>query len=89
VQRLQIQLLVGFGGNKASRRPLHRLGYGVGISEIILVPLPKRLRICGRHLFHIVAQRGKFASDDKDSAKMTPQQKKNMPKEGEFDGHVA
>jgi hypothetical protein len=24
-----------------------------------------------------------------DSAKMTPQQKKNMPKEGEFDGHVA
>jgi hypothetical protein len=24
-----------------------------------------------------------------DSAKMTPQQKKNLPKEGEFDGHVA
>jgi hypothetical protein len=24
-----------------------------------------------------------------DSAKMTPQQKKNIPKEGEFDGHVA
>ena len=24
-----------------------------------------------------------------DSAKMTPQQKKNMPEEGEFDGHVA
>ena len=24
-----------------------------------------------------------------DSAKMTPQQKKNMPKECEFDGHVA
>jgi hypothetical protein len=23
------------------------------------------------------------------SAKMTPQQKKNIPKEGEFDGHVA
>jgi hypothetical protein len=22
------------------RRPLHRLGYGMGISEIILVPLP-------------------------------------------------
>jgi hypothetical protein len=29
----------------------------MGISEII-VPLPKRLRICGRHLFHIVARRG-------------------------------
>jgi hypothetical protein len=24
-----------------------------------------------------------------DTAKMTPQQKKNLPKEGEFDGHVA
>ena len=24
-----------------------------------------------------------------DLAKMTPQQEKNMPKEGEFDGHVA
>ena len=24
-----------------------------------------------------------------DSAKMTPQQRKNLPKEGEFDGHVA
>ena len=24
-----------------------------------------------------------------DSAKMTPQQKKNLPNEGEFDGHVA
>jgi hypothetical protein len=24
-----------------------------------------------------------------DHAKMTPQQKKNLPKEGEFDGHVA
>jgi len=26
---------------------------------------------------------------EKDSAKMTPQQEKNLPKEGEFDGHVA
>jgi hypothetical protein len=24
-----------------------------------------------------------------DSAKMTPQQRKNLPKEGEFDGHFA
>jgi hypothetical protein len=24
-----------------------------------------------------------------DSAKMTPQQEKNIPKEGKFDGHVA
>ena len=39
VQRLQIQLFVGFGWNKACRRPLYRLSYGMGISEIILVPL--------------------------------------------------
>ena len=63
VQRLQIQLLIGLGWNKACRRPLHRLGYAIGISEIILVPLPKRLRIRGRNLLHIVAERGKFTSD--------------------------
>ena len=63
VQRLQIQLLIGLGWNKACRRPLHRLGYAVGISEIILVPLPKRLRIRGRNLLHIVAERGKFTSN--------------------------
>jgi len=43
---LQIQLFVGLGWNKACRRPLHGLGYGMGVSEIILVPLPKRLCIC-------------------------------------------
>ncbi len=63
VQRLQIQLLVGLGWNKASGRPLHRLGYGLGISEIILMPLPKRLRIRRRHLLHVVTKRGKFASN--------------------------
>jgi hypothetical protein len=26
---------------------------------------------------------------EEDTAKMTPQRKKNLPKEGEFDGHVA
>ena len=46
VQRLQIQLLVGFGWNKASCRPLHGLSYRMSISEIILVPLPKRLCTC-------------------------------------------
>ena len=63
VQGLQIQLLVGLGGNKASRRPLHGLGHGMGISKIILVPLPKRLRIRGRDLLHIVAQCGQLASN--------------------------
>ena len=63
VQRLQIQLLVGLGGNKTSRRPLHRLGYRMGISEIILVPLPKRLGIHGWNLLHIVAKPGKLPSN--------------------------
>ena len=55
MQCLQIQLIVGLGWNKASGGPLHGLGYGLGISEIILVPLPKRLRIRRRHLPHVVA----------------------------------
>ena len=63
MQRLQIQLFVALGWNKACRRPLHRLGYAMGISEIILVPLPKRLRIRGRNLLHIVAEHGKLASN--------------------------
>ena len=63
VERLKIQLLVGFGWNKASCWPLHRLRYSMGISEIILVPLPKRLRIRGRNLLHIVTKRGKLTSN--------------------------
>ena len=61
VQRLQIQLFVGLGWNKACRRPLHGLGHRKSISEIIFLPLPKRLRIRGRDLLHIVAKHGKLA----------------------------
>ena len=32
---------------EGTKRVVERLGYGMGISEIILVPLPKRLRIRG------------------------------------------
>ena len=35
----------------------------LSISKIILVPLPKRLRIRRRNLLHIVAKRGKLASN--------------------------
>ena len=52
------RLLVGFGWNETSRWPLNRLGYSMGISEIILVPLPKRLRIRGRNPLHIVTKCG-------------------------------
>ena len=63
MQRLQIQLFVGLGWNKACRRPLHGLGHRKSISEIIFLPLPKRLRIRGRDLLHIVAKHGKLASN--------------------------
>ena len=45
MQRLQIELLIGLGWNKARRRSLHGLGHSMSISKVILVSLPKRLRI--------------------------------------------
>ena len=63
VQRLQIELLIAFGRNKARRRSLHGLGHSECISEVILVPLPKRLRICRRNLLHIMAKRRKLPSN--------------------------
>src|SRR5262245_18406921 len=39
------------------------LSYRMGVSEIILVPLPKRLCIRGRNLLPIVTKRGKLTSN--------------------------
>src|SRR3981081_863185 len=63
VQRLQIQLFICFNWDEPRRRSLHCLGYGMGISEVILVSLSKRLSICRRDLLHIVAKRCKLSSD--------------------------
>src|SRR6516165_12041385 len=63
VQRLQIELLIGLGWNKACCRSLHGLGHSECISEVILVPLPKRLRICRRNLLHIMAKHRKLPSN--------------------------
>src|SRR5262249_10473317 len=63
VQCLQIELLTGLGWNKARRRSLHGLGHGMSISKIILVSLPKRLRIGRRSLLHVVAKRRKLPSN--------------------------
>src|SRR5215467_8066701 len=60
VQCLQIELLIGLGWNKARRRSLHGLGHSMSISKIILVSLPKRLRIGRRNLLHVVAKRRKL-----------------------------
>ena len=57
---MQIELLIALGRNKARRRSLHGLGHSERISVVILVPLPKRLRICRRNLSHIVAKRRKL-----------------------------
>ena len=56
VQRLQIELLIGLGWNKARRRSLHGPGHSMSIPEVILMSLPKRLRICRRNLLHVVAK---------------------------------
>ena len=63
VQRLQIELLIGLGWNKARRRSLHGLGHSMSISKVILVSLPKRLRICRRNLLHVVAKCRKLPSN--------------------------
>jgi hypothetical protein len=63
VQRLQIELLIGLGWNKARRRSLHGLGHSMSISKVILVSLPKRLRICRRNLLHVVAKCRKLRSN--------------------------
>src|ERR1700746_1479727 len=63
VQRLQVELLIGLGWNKARRRSLHGLGHSMSISKIILVSLPKRPRIGRRHLLHIVPKRAKLTSN--------------------------
>ena len=63
VQRLQIELLIGLGWNKARRRSLHGLGHSMSISKVILVSLSKRLRICRRNLLHVVAKHRKLPSN--------------------------
>src|SRR5262249_51891995 len=60
VQRLQIELIISLGWNKARRRSLHGLGHSMSISKVILVSLPKRLRIGRRNLLHVVAKRRKL-----------------------------
>ena len=61
VQCLQIELLIGLGWSKARRRSLHGLGHSMSISKVILISLPKRLRI--GDLLHVVAKRCKLPSN--------------------------
>jgi hypothetical protein len=61
VQRLQIQLVVSLNRHTARRRALHGFRNRMGVSEIVLVALPKRLGIGRRHLFDRVAERKQLA----------------------------
>src|ERR1700730_8785402 len=52
---LQVELVVGLDRNEAHVLPVHRLGDGLGIQEIVLVGLHKRLHGLGRDQLHVMA----------------------------------
>jgi hypothetical protein len=56
VQRLQIELLGGLGGNEAHGRALHGFGDRLRIAEVVLVALQVRSDIAGRHQSGVVAE---------------------------------
>jgi hypothetical protein len=53
VQGLQVELIGGFRGDELHRRPLHRLGDGLGITEVVLLSL----RIRGARISPASAER--------------------------------
>jgi hypothetical protein len=60
MERLQVQLIVSLYRNAACRWALQSFRDRVGIPELILVALPKRLRESRRHLFDHVTERNQF-----------------------------
>jgi hypothetical protein len=54
---LEIKLIVGLHWNAACRGTLHGFGDCVGIPEVVLVALPERFGISGRHLLYVMAER--------------------------------
>ena len=63
VHCLQVELIRGLGRHELHGRPLHRLGDGLGITEVILLSLGIGANILRRHQPGIVAQRPKFATE--------------------------
>ena len=57
VQRLQVQLIVGLYRHATCRRALYSFRDRLGVSEVVLVALPKRPGISRRHLFDLVTER--------------------------------
>ena len=54
VQRLQVELVVRLDRNEAHVLALHRLSDGLGIQEVVLVGLHKRLHELRRDQLHIM-----------------------------------
>jgi hypothetical protein len=62
MQRLQVKLIVSLYRNAARRRAMNGLRNRVGVSEVVLVALSKRLGISRRNLFDLVTERHQLAS---------------------------
>ena len=56
MQRLEVELVDTLGGNKTHGGTLHRLGYGFGIAEVVLLALEEGLHELPRHQLHVVAK---------------------------------
>ncbi len=63
MQRLQVQLIVGLHRNAACRWPLYGFRDRVGVSEVVLVALTKRLGISWRHLLYFVTERDQLSGN--------------------------
>ena len=57
MERLEIELIVGFCWNTACRGTLHGFGDCVGIPEVVLVALPERFSIGRRYLLYVMTER--------------------------------
>jgi hypothetical protein len=54
---LQVKLIGGLGGDELHRRPLHRLGNCLGVTEVVLLSLGVRTHVLRWHQPRIVAKR--------------------------------
>jgi len=64
MERLKINLVLGFDGNKAHVLSRHRLGDGFRVEEVVLVRLHVRLHELGRDQSHVVALAAQSRADE-------------------------
>jgi hypothetical protein len=63
MQRLQVELVDGLGGDELHGRALHRLGDRLGIAEIVLLSLRIWAHVFRRHQPSVVAKRLQLATE--------------------------